>query len=103
MDGGGAFGGVKAGSQVDPMSYLRKPSVVFRIGALLLSVLMFAMISNQAWQPNSEGNEYCIINNTGILHFLMYIYVSVDIHIISIKVILKMLCAQNITALNIIL
>ena len=25
---------------------------------------MFAMISNQAWQPNFEGQEYCIINNT---------------------------------------
>ena len=31
----------------------------------LLSVLMFAMISNQAWQPNMEGQEYCIINNSG--------------------------------------
>ena len=30
----------------------------------LLSVLMFAMISNQAWQPNMEGQEYCIINNS---------------------------------------
>ena len=30
----------------------------------LLSVLMFAMISNQAWQPNVEGQEYCIINNS---------------------------------------
>ena len=25
---------------------------------------MFAMISNQAWQPNVDGQEYCIINNT---------------------------------------
>ena len=33
----------------------------------LLSVLMFAMISNQAWQPNMEGQEYCIINNSGTL------------------------------------
>ena len=35
MEAGGAFGGVKAGSMVDPMAYLRKPSVVFRIGALV--------------------------------------------------------------------
>jgi len=63
--GGGAFGGAKAGAAAqDPMAFLRKPSVVFRIGALLLSVLMFAMISNQAWQPNMEGQEYCIINNS---------------------------------------
>ena len=105
--GGGAFGGAKAGAAAqDPMAFLRKPSVVFRIGALvggytgynsgyiltsmsrllglsillavilatmtmmlqLLSVLMFAMISNQAWQPNMEGQEYCIINNSGT-HF----------------------------------
>ena len=25
---------------------------------------MFAMISNQAWQPNVDGQEYCIINNS---------------------------------------
>ena len=31
----GAFGSGKAGSSVDPLVYLRKPSVVFRIGALV--------------------------------------------------------------------
>ena len=55
---------------------------------------MFAMISNQAWQPNSEGNEYCIINNTGILHFLMSIYVSVDIYIISKSDSQNVMCSQ---------
>ena len=34
--GGGAFGGAKAGAAAqDPMAFLRKPSVVFRIGALV--------------------------------------------------------------------
>ena len=29
------FGASKAGAVTDPMAYLRKPSVVFRIGALV--------------------------------------------------------------------
>ena len=111
----GAFGSGKAGSSVDPLAYLRKPSVVFRIGALvslsrpclllpalwsnklgchltspcdlrtttnqpeldyrplalifiifqLFSVIMFASISNEAWQPNSDGKEICIMNDSG--------------------------------------
>ena len=35
METRGAFGSGKAGSSVDPLAYLRKPSVVFRIGALV--------------------------------------------------------------------
>ena len=31
----GVFGASKAGAKADPMAYLRKPSVVFRIGALV--------------------------------------------------------------------
>ena len=114
----GAFGSGKAGSgSVDPLAYLRKPSVVFRIGALvslilallsasrcqeqqvgmwpsplttmwsdnnnkptkvrlkrpdilsiifqLFSVIMFASISNEAWQPNADGKEICIMNDSG--------------------------------------
>ena len=109
----GAFGSGKAGSSVDPLAYLRKPSVVFRIGALvslsspclllpalwsnklgshfstmwsdnnnkptrvgllanvwwnisqLFSVVMFASISNEAWQPNADGKEICIMNDSG--------------------------------------
>ena len=35
MSEAGAFGASKAGAATDPMAYLRKPSVVFRIGALV--------------------------------------------------------------------
>ena len=35
MSEAGAFGASKAGAAADPMAYLRKPSVVFRIGALV--------------------------------------------------------------------
>ena len=36
---GGAYGGAKASGEmfVDPLAYLKKPSVVFRIGALVSS------------------------------------------------------------------
>ena len=48
--GGGAFGGAKAGAAAqDPMAFLRKPSVVFRIGALVRgykSGSIFTMKSN---------------------------------------------------------
>merc|ERR1711953_222430 len=60
----GAFGSGKAGSSVDPLAYLRKPSVVFRIGALLFSVIMFANIRSEGWQPNSTGKEICIMNES---------------------------------------
>ena len=39
MEEGGVFGGGKVGGQVDPMAYLRKPSVVFRVGALVSVIL----------------------------------------------------------------
>ena len=32
---GGAFGGVKAGGQQDPLTYLKRPTVVIRICALV--------------------------------------------------------------------
>merc|ERR1711962_946093 len=64
METRGAFGSGKAGSSVDPLAYLRKPSVVFRIGALLFSVIMFASITNEAWQPNADGKEICIMNDS---------------------------------------
>ena len=32
---GGAFGGTKAGGQVDPLSYIKRPAVVLRICALV--------------------------------------------------------------------
>ena len=35
MSEAGVFGASKAGAAADPMAYLRKPSVVFRIGALV--------------------------------------------------------------------
>ena len=35
MSEAGVFGASKAGAKADPMAYLRKPSVVFRIGALV--------------------------------------------------------------------
>ena len=32
---------------------------------------MFASISNEAWQPNAEGKEICIMNDSGTFLALM--------------------------------
>ena len=61
---------INSGSILTSMSRLRDFSSYpdcITMSLQLLSVLMFAMISNQAWQPNMEGQEYCIINNSGTL------------------------------------
>ena len=46
MEEGGAFGGAKVGGPVDPMAYLRKPSVVFRVGALV-SIILAIIVKQQ--------------------------------------------------------
>ena len=45
---GGAFGGTKAGGQVDPLSYIKRPAVVLRICALVsnLSYQLFSIEEN---------------------------------------------------------
>ena len=45
---GGAFGGTKAGGQVDPLSYIKRPAVVLRICALVsnLSYQLFSIGEN---------------------------------------------------------
>ena len=63
MDGGGAFGGVKAGSQVDPMSYLRKPSVVFRIGALVSRNTYQYLCQNTHHSSSNKWATCDLINN----------------------------------------
>ena len=37
---GGAFGGVKAGGQQDPLTYVKRPAVVIRIFALVSKNLL---------------------------------------------------------------
>ena len=43
---GGAFGGVKAGGQQDPLTYVKRPAVVIRIFALVSKNLLKKMVSD---------------------------------------------------------
>eukprot|EP00090_Calanus_glacialis_P004642 TRINITY_DN13490_c0_g1_i2.p1 TRINITY_DN13490_c0_g1~~TRINITY_DN13490_c0_g1_i2.p1 ORF type:complete len:218 (-),score=26.06 TRINITY_DN13490_c0_g1_i2:159-812(-) len=66
MEGGEAFGGGKVGGSFDPLTFLKKPCVVFRIAALLFSVIAFGCISSQGWQFHPEKEkEVCIMNGSG--------------------------------------
>merc|ERR1711915_673262 len=65
MEGSEAFGGGKVGGSFDPLNFLKKPCVVFRIAALLFSVIAFGCISSKAWQFEPEKDkEVCIMNDS---------------------------------------
>jgi len=65
MEGSEAFGGGKAGGSFDPLNFLKKPCVVFRIAALLFSVIAFGCISSKGWQFHAEKErEVCIMNGS---------------------------------------
>merc|ERR1711915_1135326 len=65
MEGTEAFGGGKVGGSFDPLNFLKKPCVVFRIAALLFSVIAFGCISSKAWQFEPEKDkEVCIMNDS---------------------------------------
>ena len=47
---GGAFGGVKAGGQQDPLTYVKRPAVVIRIFALVSkNLLKIAILDTLAY------------------------------------------------------
>ena len=53
MEEGGAYGGTKVDGQVDPMAYLKKPSVIFRVGALVsvsLPKIDFVLLCACEWR-----------------------------------------------------
>jgi len=59
---GGAFGGVKAGGQQDPLTYVKRPAVVIRIFALFFSIIVYGEVASRGWflqQPKLE--EICVI------------------------------------------
>merc|ERR1719312_2056892 len=57
MEGCEAFGGGKAGAAFDPLAFLKKPCVVFRIACLLFSVIAFGCISSKGWQFHAEKEK----------------------------------------------
>jgi len=73
---GGAFGGVKAGGQQDPLSYLKRPAVVIRICALLFSIIVFGCVSSSGWFFLADlGKEVCVMNmdSSAVCHFSTFV------------------------------
>jgi len=73
---GGAFGGTKAGGQVDPLSYIKRPAVVLRICALLSSIVVFGCISSSGWYFWQEkGKEVCVMNTDSavVCHYATFV------------------------------
>jgi len=66
MDPSGlGLGGVKAGGAVDPLTFVKKPTVVLRLLALLFAIIVFGCISSEGWQFHQEQNkEICIMNGS---------------------------------------
>ncbi|GCC33078.1 synaptogyrin-3a isoform X1 [Chiloscyllium punctatum] len=59
---GGAYGAGKAGSALDPISFLKQPQTIIRILSWVFSIVVFASIVNEGYI--NKGNEilYCVFN-----------------------------------------
>lgn len=66
MDPSGlGLGGVKAGGPVDPLEFVKRPTVVLRLMALLFAIVVFSCISSEGWQMNhTTKEEVCIMNGS---------------------------------------
>jgi len=66
MDPSGlGLGGVKAGGPVDPLEFIKRPTVVLRLLALVFAIVVFSCISSEGWQMDHTANqEVCIMNGS---------------------------------------
>ncbi|XP_001605760.5 synaptogyrin [Nasonia vitripennis] len=62
MDGGGAYGGGKAGAPFDPITFVQRPQVILRAVCLLFSIIVFGCISSKGYYPDKDGKEICVYN-----------------------------------------
>ncbi|XP_063981007.1 synaptogyrin [Diachasmimorpha longicaudata] len=62
MDGGGAYGGGKAGAPFDPISFVQRPQVILKAVCLLFSIIIFGCISSKGYRSDENGKEYCLYN-----------------------------------------
>ncbi|XP_012273543.1 synaptogyrin [Orussus abietinus] len=61
MDGGGAYGGGKAGAPFDPIAFVQRPQVILRAACLLFAIIVFGCISNKGYIMEGE-TEVCLYN-----------------------------------------
>lgn len=66
MDPSGlGLGGVKAGGVVDPVAFTKRPTVVIRLHALFMAIVVFSCISSEGWQmDHTKNKEVCIMNES---------------------------------------
>jgi len=66
MDPSGlGLGGVKAGGPVDPMQFVKRPTIIIRLVALLMAIIVFSCISSEGWQmDHKQKKEVCIMNES---------------------------------------
>ncbi|KAJ4441142.1 hypothetical protein ANN_10992 [Periplaneta americana] len=63
MDGGGAYGGGKAGAPFDPIQFVQRPQVILRAVCLLFAIIVFGCISSQGYYfDHEEKKEVCLYN-----------------------------------------
>ncbi|XP_057319373.1 synaptogyrin [Microplitis mediator] len=62
MDGGGAYGGGKAGAPFDPIAFAQRPQVIIKAVCLLFSIIVFGTISSKGYRDDGTGKEYCLYN-----------------------------------------
>uniref|UniRef100_UPI00398EE77E synaptogyrin-3a isoform X1 n=1 Tax=Pristiophorus japonicus TaxID=55135 RepID=UPI00398EE77E len=59
---GGAYGAGKAGSAVDPISFLKQPQTILRIFSWIFSIVVFGSIVNEGYVNKDSNNLYCVFN-----------------------------------------
>nr|CAH7760872.1 unnamed protein product [Callosobruchus chinensis] len=64
MEGGGAYGGGKAGGAFDPITFVQRPHVILRAVCWLFSVIVFGCISSQGWRYDKvTKRQQCLYND----------------------------------------
>ncbi|XP_058798142.1 synaptogyrin [Phymastichus coffea] len=61
MDGGGAYGGGKAGAPFDPITFVQRPAVILRGLCILFAIIVFGCISSKGYREEN-GREICLYN-----------------------------------------
>ncbi|XP_014671377.1 PREDICTED: synaptogyrin-2-like isoform X2 [Priapulus caudatus] len=70
MDGNLAYGAGPAGQPFDPLTFIKKPTVILRLLSLVFSLIVFSCIASEGWFQDDEGYEVCQYNmNSSACHY----------------------------------
>lgn len=73
--GSGAFGGGKAGGDQDPVTFVKRPTVIIRICSLLFAIIVFGSVSSSGWYfLRAQGAEVCVMNlDSSACHYSTFV------------------------------